>query len=94
MANIFKAIEKQSYHQGVDVYWQKNAWADLDFSLKWIEGTLKPAVQNSNDEFLLFCDNLSCQVDPEFREAVKKINGVVHYVVKGNKFFTSRDIQT
>ena len=34
-------VEKQSYHQGVDVYWQKCAWADLEVSLEWIKKTLK-----------------------------------------------------
>ena len=39
----------------------------------------------ANEEFLLICDNLGCQVKPEFKEAVKNINGLVHYCVKGNK---------
>ena len=80
-------IEKQSYHKGVDVYWQTNAWADLDFSLKWVKKTLKQATQDSDDEFLLLCDNLGCQVDIEFRKAVRNINGLVYYGVKGNLKF-------
>ena len=74
------------YHPGVDVFWQPHAWADTPVSLEWVEKTLKPAVKNdANEEFLLLCDNLSCQVKPEFKEAVKNINGLVWYGVKGNR---------
>ena len=77
-------IEKQSYHKGVNVYWQANAWMDLDRSLQWVEKTLKPATQGSEDEFLLLCDNLGCQTNVEFQKAVRKINGLVYYGLKGN----------
>lgn len=75
--------EKQLYHKDVDVYWQKNAWADLDFSLEWIKRTLKPAVENCGLEFLLICDNLGCQVKEEFQQEIRKLNGIVHYGVSG-----------
>ena len=74
------------YHPGVDIYWQQSAWADTAVSVEWVEKTLKPAVKNAaNEEFLLICDNLGCQVKTEFKEAVKNINGLVHYCIKGNK---------
>ena len=76
-------IEKHSYHKGVDIYWQKNAWADEDFSIKWIEKTLKNTTQDSDKEFLLLVDNLGCQNTQAFRKAVRKINGVVWYGVAG-----------
>ena len=68
---------------GVDVYWQANGWADLKVSLQWVKNTLKEATQGCDNEFLLLCDNLACQCDPEFREAVKNINGCVYYGLKG-----------
>ena len=78
--------EKTKYHPGVDIYWQKSAWADTRVSLEWIEKTLKPAVQNEqNSEFLLLCDNLTCQTTEEFKKAVRDINGLVWYGVKGIK---------
>ena len=71
--------EKQYYDKDVDVYFQPNAWADTEFSVDWIERTLKPATQVSDSEFLLFCDNLSCQVKDEFKVAIRNINGIVWY---------------
>ncbi len=76
--------EKMAYHQDVDVYWQKNAWADTEFSIKWMEQTLKPAVKdNENSEFLLFCDNLSAQADALFLSKVRALNGIVWFGVLG-----------
>ena len=82
-------IEKESYHAGVDVYFQKNAWADLEFSLEWVKKTLKNETQNSEEEFVLFCDNLSCQTKEEFQKEVRKINGIVWYGLAGNCHITS-----
>ena len=84
-------VEKESYHPAVDVFFQDNAWADLNVSLEWIQRTLKSATETSNDEFLLLCDNLGCQVKEEFQTAVRKINGVVYYGLKG-KAFTFEDL--
>lgn len=82
--------EKKKYHPSVDIYWQPSAWADTPVSLEWVEKTLKPAVKNEkNEEFLLLCDNLSCQVKTEFKDAVRKINGLVWYGVKGNNLHKS-----
>ena len=82
--------EKNKYHPSVDIFWQKSAWADTPVSLEWIEKTLKPAVKNEkNTEFLLLCDNLSCQVKNEFKDAVRKINGLVYYGIKGKNLHKS-----
>ena len=71
--------QKKHYHPDVDVFFQPNAWADSEFSEEWINKTLKPAVAASKDEFILFCDNLSCQVKDQFKSAVRKLNGIVYY---------------
>ena len=52
------AVEKSSWHQQVDVFFQQNAWADTEFCVKWVEKTLKPVVDS---RFVLFLDNLSGQ---------------------------------
>ena len=48
--------EKNAYYKDVDVYWQANAWADVNFSINWVTRTLKPVVMNTsetNKEFVL-----------------------------------------
>ena len=40
--------EKNAYHKDVDVYWQANALADVNFSVNWVTRTLKPAVMNTS----------------------------------------------
>lgn len=78
--------EKKAYHKDVDIYFQKNAWADTDFSCEWIKKTLEPGVKSGkegNKEFILLCDNLSAQVTDDFKKAVRDINGIVYYGPSG-----------
>ena len=75
-------VEKAAYHKGVDIYFQKNAWADTAVSCEWVKKTLKPAIQEGHDgdtEFLLYCDNLNAQTSDEFKRAVRKIKGLVWF---------------
>ena len=74
------ADEKAAYHQDVDVYWQTNAWADTEFCINWVKGTLKPATSHLN-EFVLFCDNLHGQLSDLFKSEVSKLGGIVWYGV-------------
>jgi hypothetical protein len=69
------AVEKAAWDPYVDVYFQKNAWADTTFTMEWSDRTLKPFVSDM-DRFLLFLDNLSSQVQYRFREAVKDLKGL------------------
>ena len=73
--------EKQAWDKDVDVYFQKCAWADQKFCIDFIERTLKPVVEKES-RFVLFCDNLTCQNTPVFRESIAKLNGVVWYGLK------------
>ena len=78
--------ETNAYHKDVDVYWQANAWADVNFSVNWVTRTLKPAVINTsetNKEFVLFCDNLSAQTNELFLSEVRKLNGIVWFGLAG-----------
>lgn len=72
--------EKAAYHEGVDVYWQTNAWADTNVSVQWVKRTLAPAIQDF-DEFILFCDNHEAQTSTQFKEEVRKLGGIVCYGV-------------
>jgi hypothetical protein len=75
-----KADEKAAYHPSIDVYWQKNAWADRAVSVEWVQRTLAAAV--GEEEFVLFCDNLLAQTSDEFLSAVRGINGIVWFRLK------------
>merc|ERR1711981_418281 len=77
-----KNSEKKEYHNSVDVFYQKNAWADTQFSCDWVEKTLKPAVPE-DEEFLLICDNLNAQTSEAFKQSVRSINGLVWYGLPG-----------
>ena len=72
--------EKEAWHRDVDVYFQDNAWADTEFSVNWVNKTLKSATER-NDRLALFCDNLSAQVTDNFRDAVSAIVGLIWYEV-------------
>jgi len=68
------------------VYWQANAWADVNFSVNWVTRTLKPAVMitsETNKEFVLFCDNLSAQTNELCLSEVRKLNGIVWFGLAG-----------
>jgi hypothetical protein len=45
----------------IDIYFQKKAWADSNFTLAWIEKTLMEAVKDTPGLHLAFCDNLRGQ---------------------------------
>ena len=70
-----KMTERLAYHPDVDVYFQDNAWADTYVSLKWIEMTLSPAIEDVK-RFALYLNNLIAQQTDAFKEAVSKIKGV------------------
>ena len=73
--------EKIAWHQDVDVYWQRNAWADTKVSLECVKGTLSKSVQGL-DRFVLFLDNLKSQQSDEFNSAVATLNGVAWFGLK------------
>ena len=80
--------EIASYHKDVDIYWQPNAWADTDFSVKWVKNTLSPAVETL-DEFILFCDNLTAQVSDEFIRNVRQNKWIVWLAFQMEHIFQS-----
>ena len=64
----------------MDVYFQKNAWADTGFCVKWAKSTLKPSVEG---RFVLFLDNLEGQIAEEFKKEVANAGGVCWYGLPG-----------
>jgi len=72
--------EKESWHPDVDVYFQNNAWADTEFCVNWVNGTLKPSVEG---KFVLFLDNLEGQIAEAFKKSVSDIGGVCWYGLPG-----------
>jgi len=70
-----KETERLAYHPDVDIYFQKNAWADTEFSVEWVNKTLAKVVEGV-DRYALFLDNLTAQQTTEFKEAVSSQNGV------------------
>ena len=74
------AAEKKSWDPDIEVYFQSNAWADGGFCTEWDKRTLKSAVQGKH-HFVLFCNNLEGQKNPEFKDAVSSCGGIVWYAL-------------
>ena len=70
--------EKQQWDTDVDVYWQKNAWADQQFCVQWAEKTLAESV-SQEDRFVLVCDNLTSHKRDPFKDAIREIGGLIWY---------------
>ena len=60
----------------VDVLWQKKAWVDQVINTLWAENIFGPHLESehSDEDTLLFCDNLACQVMPEFKDLLDSMN--------------------
>ena len=78
---IVRADEKLAWHRDVDVYWQKNAWADTEFSINWAQNTLAKSVADL-ERFALFLDNLTAQESDSFKKAVSDLKDVNWYGLK------------
>ena len=73
--------EKAAWHHGVDVYWQANAWADTEGSVKWAKKTLAESVADL-ERFVLFLDNLTSQETDTFKSTVAELKGVCWFGLK------------
>ena len=75
--------EKLAYHKNVNIFFQTNAWIDIDVCRKWIDRTLCTFVRDGKLEtFFLLLDNLSCQESDEFKKEVSVIKGLCWYGLK------------
>ena len=75
------AIESPAYHPGVKVRWQSKAWADSDYTAKYLEEDCIPFVKSQIEEetFVLFMDYLGAQRTWRAHDIVRRAKGqVVH----------------
>lgn len=78
-------VEKASWDPRVDTYFNLKAWADRDFSVAWVNRTLREYVTRIRSQdptladapLLLLCDNLDSQVFPDFKAACSRLNVLV-----------------
>ena len=94
-ALIFIGIRKRkskdeiaAYDDNVDVYWQRNAWAHIIFSVQRIKGTLTPEAKGL-DESILCCDILTAQVTDDFMKRFRKKKDSLVYLFKRNTFLAT-----
>ena len=73
--------EKNAWHQDVNVFWQKNASANTEMSLKGAKGTLIKSL-NGLDRFVLYLYNLRGKESDSFKSAVAELNCVVWFGLK------------
>ena len=55
------AVQKAFWDKDVDVYFQKNTWANTEFYLDWSKKTFKVTVKDT-ENLILFLDNLEAHV--------------------------------
>ena len=70
-------VEKKAYRPRVDVFFQKNAWADSDFCMAWAKRCFRKSLMQGRggggaEESLLTLDNLHGQTTEKFKAYMKK----------------------
>ena len=70
-------VEKKAYDPRVDVFFQKNAWADSDFCMAWAKRCFCKSLMRGGggvpaEESLLTLDNLHGQTTEKFKAYMKK----------------------
>ena len=73
------AVEKATWHKGVEVYWQACAWTDSAFCNSWAGNTYRKGVGGSSiaapeEQSILFADNLYGQTTEDFKRVWKECN--------------------
>ena len=69
---------KSEWHQGVNVYFQPNAWLDQNVFKSWCDKTLLPFVKEQKlDKFVLLLDNLKGQMQDNFKDVVAGAKGLL-----------------
>ena len=65
----------QGWHD-IDVYFQQNAWADMELSVVWVEKILKQVAEKES-RFVLFCDNLTAETSDDFKTVASNLGGII-----------------
>ena len=76
--------EKEQYDKRVDVYFQQNAWMDEVTNMQWCKKTLIPGVGKTDQEKVLFADNVSFQQTKEFHETCRNEISTSVYMLPEN----------
>lgn len=71
--------EKGGYDSRVDVEFQPNAWADTEYTAKWVKKTLRRIQEDVPGNSILFLDNLTAQVSEEFSSECRKVDVKTHF---------------
>jgi len=73
--------ERSKYDKGITVYFQKKAWADEEFVIKWLKEQWRPAAydpihgfQKSQEPRMLVLDVLRSQKTAAVKETFKRLN--------------------
>jgi len=72
--------ESEGYDARVHVEFQPKAWADTEYSLIWIDRTLRQIQEDLPGESVLFLDNLSSQTSDEFVKMARKRKVRAHFL--------------
>ena len=75
-------VELASYEKlapNVQVFSQKNAWADRIMMVEWVDKVWRPFTESGADEYLLLADNLDAHNCDAFRAAVQKTNTLLWF---------------
>ena len=79
------SAEKDNYDERVDAFFQQNAWMDKEADMQWCSKTLFPGVGNSEQEKVIFADNVRFQQSKEFHEACRnEINATVYMLLENH----------
>ncbi|CAN0376864.1 unnamed protein product, partial [Ectocarpus sp. 4 AP-2014] len=70
-------VEKAAYQKNVDVFFQKNEWADQDFCMEWVKKSFRPSLMRGRSQLpmertLLLMDNLHAQTTDKFKDYLSK----------------------
>ena len=82
-----KKAEREAYHKGVSVHFNKKTWVDNDFAMKWVQifkdypGVKQ--VTRLKKAIICFFDNLGAQVREDFKRELKKLGVFAHYYPEG-----------
>ena len=79
------SAEKDKYDERVDVLFEQNARMDEEVNMQWCSKTLSCGVGNSEQEKLIFADNVRFQQSKEFHEACRnEINATVYMLLENH----------
>jgi len=72
--------EQKAWHPSTHVFFQPNAWMDINVCEKWVDKTLKGFIESENlERFVLLLDNLTTHTEESFKKSVSDLKGLVWF---------------